>query len=133
MIDTPIHGVIDDETGNLCLSSYNYGKHDLPTADGVVSVTKMLVGQAGKYYYGVSDDNSDSYNICTCSLDSKGKNGTMKGYTLQTNSGNITFSMMFYIGIGDTKHLHLRRQVQVPDLPMPHGPGRIIEGQERPE
>ena len=26
----------------------------------------------------------------------------MKGYTLQTSSGNITFSMMFYIGIGDT-------------------------------
>lgn len=100
--DTPIHGVIDDETGNLCLSAYNYGKHDLPTGDGVVSVTKMLVGQAGKYYYGVSDDNSDSYYICTCSLDSKGKNGTMKGYTLQTSSGNITFSMMFYIGIGDT-------------------------------
>lgn len=44
----------------------------------------------------------DSYYICTCSLDSKGKNGTMKGYTLQTSSGNITFSMMFYIGIGDT-------------------------------
>lgn len=102
VIDTPIHGVIDDETGNLCLSAYNYGKHDLPTGDGVVSVTKMLVGQAGKYYYGVSDDNSDSYYICTCSLDSKGKNGTMKGYTLQTSSGNITFSMMFYIGIGDT-------------------------------
>ena len=76
VIDTPIHGVIDDETGNLCLSAYNYGKHDLPTGDGVVSVTKMLVGQAGKYYYGVSDDNSDSYYICTCSLDSKGKNGT---------------------------------------------------------
>ena len=70
VIDTPIHGVIDNETG--------------------------------KYYYGVSDDNSDSYYICTCSLDSKGKNGTMKGYTLQTSSGNITFSMMFYIGIGDT-------------------------------
>lgn len=102
VIDTPIHGVIDDETGNLCLSAYNYGKHDLPTGDGVVSVTKMLVGQAGKYFYGVSDDNSDSYYICTCSLDSKGKNGTMKGYTLQTSSGNITFSMMFYIGIGDT-------------------------------
>lgn len=102
VIDTPIHGVIDDETGNLCLSAYNYGKHDLPTGDGVVSVTKMLVGQAGKYFYGVSDDNSDSYYICTCSLDSKGKNGTMKGYTLQTSSGNITFSMMFYIGVGDT-------------------------------
>ena len=102
VIDTPIHGVIDDETGNLCISAYNYGKHDLPTGDGVVSVTKMLVGQAGKYYYGVSDDNSDSYYICTCSLDSKGKNGTMKGYTLQTSSGNITFSMMFYIGVGDT-------------------------------
>ena len=26
----------------------------------------------------------------------------MKGYTLQTSSGNITFSMMFYIGVGDT-------------------------------
>ena len=25
VIDTPIHGVIDDETGNLCLSAYNYG------------------------------------------------------------------------------------------------------------
>ena len=101
VIDTPIHGVIDDETGNLCLSAYNYGKHDLPTGDGVVSVTKMLVGQAGKYYYGVSDDNRDSYYICTCSLDSQGKSGTMKGYTLQTNSGDITFNMMFFIGIGD--------------------------------
>ena len=101
VIDTPIHGVIDDETGNLCLSAYNYGKHDLPTGDGVISVTKMLVGQAGKYFYGVSNDNSDSYYICTCSLDSKGKNGTMKGYTLQTSSGAVTFSMMFFIGVGD--------------------------------
>lgn len=105
--DTPIHGVIDDETGELCLTSYNYGKHELATSDGTVTVTKMLVGQAGKYFYGISDDNSDIYYICSCSLDSDGRSGTMKGYTLKTSSGNITFSMMFFIGVdGNTTYTY---------------------------
>lgn len=107
VIDTPIHGVIDDATGELCLSAYNYGKHDLVTTDGTVSVTKMLVGQAGKYFYGVSDDNSDAYYICSCSMTSDGKSGTMKGYTMKSSSGSITFSMMFFIGVdGNTTYTY---------------------------
>ena len=107
VIDTPIHGVIDDATGELCLSAYNYGKHNLVTADGTISVTKMLVGQAGKYFYGVSDDNSDSYYICSCSLSSDGTSGAMKGYTMKASTGSITFSMMFFIGVdGNTTYTY---------------------------
>lgn len=97
--DTPIHGVIDDETGKLYISGYNYGEHDLVTKDGTVKVTKMLVGLAGRGYYGISDDNSDAYYICACDLDSEGRNATMKGLTISTSSGTQTFSQMFYIGV----------------------------------
>ncbi len=97
--DTPIHGVIDDETGKLYISGYNYGTHDLVTSDGTIKVTKMLVGLAGRGYYGISDDNSDAYYICACELDSEGRNATMKGLTINTTSGTFTFSQMFFIGV----------------------------------
>ena len=99
--DAPIHGVIDDETGNLILKAWNYGKYNLPTADGTVPVTRMLVGLAGNRYYGLSSDNSDSYDICYCELGSSGTSGKMKGLSITTSNGTSTFSQMFYIGVGE--------------------------------
>lgn len=97
--DTPIHGVIDDETGKLYLSSYNYGEHDLVTDNGTIKVTKMLVGLTSKGFYGIADDNSDAYYICSCELDSEGRNATMKGLSLSTTAGTLNFLQMFYIGV----------------------------------
>lgn len=97
--DAPIHGIIDDESGLLYLSAWNYGKCDLVTSDGTVPVTRMLVGLAGRGYYGVSDSNSDAYYICACELDSD-SSGKMRGLTINTDSGTQSFVQMFYIGVG---------------------------------
>ena len=97
--DTPMHGVIDDETGKLYITSYNYGEHDLPTDSGTIKVTKMLVGLTSKGFYGIADDNSDIYYICACELDAEGRNATMKGLSLSTTAGTLNFLQMFYIGV----------------------------------
>lgn len=116
--NSPMHAVIDDETGKLMIQSYNYGKTTIETSSGTVEVTQMLVGQAGKYYYGISDDNSDAYYICSCELDSEGKSGTMKGASITTSSGTATFSKMFFIGVTSDNTVYVYSdQAKIPTFP----------------
>ena len=119
--DTPMHGVIDDETGKLYITAYNYGQHDLVTDKGTIKVTKMLVGLTSKGFYGIADDNSDVYYICACDLDNDGSNATMKGLSISTTSGTLSFTQMFYIGVNGSSVYTYGDRSTFPTFPIKMG------------